>query len=716
MAPSTVPGPVASAPSSTTASPALDLLRRLTGNPEAEFREGQLEAIEQIVERRGRVLCVQRTGWGKSAVYFVATAMLRAGSPGVPGAGPTILVSPLIALMRNQLDAAAALGIEAATVNSSNRDDWEETFERIDRGEVDLLLLSPERLANADFRAAVLPELVRTSGLLVIDEAHCISDWGHDFRPDYRRIAGLVQRLPESAAVLCTTATANDRVIGDVTEQLDGEGQGREGAELMTIRGSLDRPSLRLEVVDMPTQAERLAWLATYLPELAGSGIVYCLTVRDTIAVTNWLDANGIKAEAYSGQVESEERIRIERKLLANEIKCVVATSALGMGYDKPDLGFVVHFQGPGSPIAYYQQVGRAGRGLEQADAVLLRGAEDRDVQDYFIKSAFPPPEQVQQVIGLIEGSDSAVSVGELMNEINLGKARLGLMLKQLEVEGALRKVGSKWKRSGREWVYDEERIRAVTEARRAEQAAMEAYGSDGRCLMEALRSELDDPGAEPCGRCAVCTEPKFAGELDRELSLRAIAQVRDRAIEIAPRKSTPAATGGFPRIPREEQLQPGRALSNWNDAGWGRLVAKGRFKDERYDDDLVAACKALVAGWKPDPAPTWVTCVPSLRRPELVPDFAERLAAALGLPYAAAVSQTRETREQVQMANSRQQFLNVQGAYAIDAEACSRESVLLIDDSVDSKWTLTEVGRVLRRAGVVAVVPLVLASSGLAG
>jgi ATP-dependent DNA helicase RecQ len=703
--------------STTSATPALDLLRRLTVNPEAEFRGGQREAITEIVERRGRVLCVQRTGWGKSAVYFVATAMLREA-----GAGPTILVSPLIALMRNQLEAAAALGIEAATVNSSNREDWEETFERIDRGEVDLLLLSPERLANPQFRANVLPELVKTSGLLVVDEAHCISDWGHDFRPDYRRIAGLVKQLPETAAVLCTTATANDRVISDVTEQLgggsnqDGEGEGGSGAELMTIRGSLDRPSLRLEVVDMPSQAERLAWLATYIPQLQGSGIVYCLTVRDTTTVTNWLDANGIEAEAYSGQVESDERIEIERKLLANEIKCVVATSALGMGYDKPDLGFVVHFQGPGSPIAYYQQVGRAGRGLAEADAVLLRGVEDRDIQDFFIKSAFPPPEQIQQVMELIEASVKPLTVGALMNEINLGKGRLGLMLKQLEVEGALRKVGSGWRRSGREWTYDEERIRAVTEARRAEQKAMEAYGNDGRCLMEALRAELDDPGAEPCGRCAVCTEPKFDAELDRDLSLRAIAMLQERPIEIEPRKSVPSATGGFPRVPRGELLQPGRALATWNDAGWGRLVAQGKFKDEHFDDELVDACKALYSNWKPDPAPAWVTAVPSMRRPELVPDFAERLAAALELPYAAAVRQTRETREQNQLENSRQQFLNVEGAFAVDRSACHPGPVLLIDDSVDSKWTLTEVGRGLRRAGTVAVWPLVLANAGIGG
>ena len=688
-----------------TATPALDFLRRLTRREDADFRDGQLEAIEQIVERRGRVLCVQRTGWGKSAVYFVATAMLREA-----GAGPTILVSPLIALMRNQLEAASALGIEAATVNSSNRDDWAETFQRIAAGEIDLLLLSPERLANPQFRAHVLPELVRTSGLLVIDEAHCISDWGHDFRPDYRRIAGLVKRLPETAAVLCTTATANDRVIADVEEQLGA------GEDLITIRGSLDRPSLRLEVADMPTQAERMAWMATYIPQLQGSGIVYCLTVRDTLNVTNWLDQNGIECEAYSGKVESEDRIEIERKLLANEIKCVVATSALGMGYDKPDLGFVIHFQGPGSPIAYYQQVGRAGRGLAEADAVLLRGTEDRDVQDFFIKSAFPPAELVAKTMAILEEVGRPLSSGALLNQINLGKGRMELMLKQLEVEGALNKVRGGWERSRREWIYDEERIRAVTAARRAEQKAMEEYGRDGRCLMESLRIELDDPEAEPCGRCSICTEPKFAAELDRGLALQAIDMLRARPIEIEPRRSTPTAVGGFSKIPRGEQLEPGRALCLLNDAGWGKLVREGKFKDEHFSDELVEAAAALFKNWNPQPAPTWVTAVPSLRHPELVPDFAERLAKAIGLPYSQAISVANKTKEQSKLENSRQQYLNVQGAYAAERDKGRPGPALLIDDIVDSKWTISEGGGALRRAGTTAVVPFTLASAAVGG
>jgi ATP-dependent DNA helicase RecQ len=396
-------------------------------------------------------------------------------------------------------------------------------------------------------------------------------------------------------------------------------------------------------------------------------------------------------------------------------VKCVVATSALGMGYDKPDLGFVVHFQGPGSPIAYYQQVGRAGRGLTEADAVLLRGAEDREIQDFFIKSAFPPPEKVEAVLELIEAASRPITVGGLMNEINLGKGRLSLMLKQLEVEGAVRKVGSGYKLGGRGWSHDGERIAAVTAARRTEQKAMEAYGNDGRCLMESLRIELDDPGAEPCGRCSVCTEPRFDGELDPELVQAATAMLRSRPIEIEPRRSTPTAAGGFSKLPREQQSGPGRALALLSDASWGRQVKEARVRGERLDEELVDAAAALLGEWAPDPAPAWICPVPSARNPELVPDFAARLAEKLGLPWAPALRLTRETEPQAGMDNSRQQYLNVQGAFAVDRDAVpTREPVLLLDDTVDSRWTLTEAGAALRRAGVVAVWPFALASSGL--
>src|ERR671914_1386716 len=376
---------------------ATELLHELAG-PEASFRTHQLEAVRDLVADRARVLCVQRTGWGKSAVYFLATALLREA-----GAGPALIVSPLLALMRNQIAAAERLGLRAHTINSTNRDAWDEVRALLAADAVDLLLISPERLNNPQFREAMLPLFAERVGLLVVDEAHCISDWGHDFRPDYRRLAEMLERLPDGVAVLGTTATANDRVVADVEAQLRS---GHAAAPLRTYRGPLGRSSLRLEVVELPGQAERLAWLATWLPQLQGSGIVYTLTKRDADMVAEWLNGHGLAAEAYSGEVDTARRVDVEERLLANELKAVVATSALGMGYDKPDLGFVVHYQAPGSVISYYQQVGRAGRGVEHADVVLLRGTEDRRIQDFFIEQAFPRRELVERVLEALDGGE----------------------------------------------------------------------------------------------------------------------------------------------------------------------------------------------------------------------------------------------------------------------------------------------------------------------
>ena len=343
-------------------------LRALAG-PSARLRDDQWAAIRALVADHVRALVVQRTGWGKSAVYFTATALLRAR-----GAGPSVIVSPLLALMRNQIDAAGRAGIRARTVNSANVGDWDEVYAEVAAGHVDVLLVSPERLNNPGFRDQVLPKLITSAGLLVVDEAHCISDWGHDFRPDYRRLRTLLTELPPGVPVLATTATANARVSRDVAEQL---GAGTDG-ETLVLRGSLDRDSLHLAVVSLPAAAQRLGWLAQHLGELPGSGIIYALTVAAAHETAAFLRERGYHVLPYTGKDDPADRQAAEDALLANEIKALVATSALGMGFDKPDLGFVVHLGAPQSPIAYYQQIGRAGRGVDHADVDLAPGPRGR--------------------------------------------------------------------------------------------------------------------------------------------------------------------------------------------------------------------------------------------------------------------------------------------------------------------------------------------------
>ncbi|MGZ4294544.1 MAG: RecQ family ATP-dependent DNA helicase [Solirubrobacteraceae bacterium] len=686
----------------TFATAASERLCALTADDDASFRPGQLEAIHDVVADRARVLCVQRTGWGKSAVYFVATAMLRAA-----GAGPTLIVSPLLALMRNQIAAAERLGLRAHTINSTNRDEWDEVRGRLAADSIDLLLISPERLNNVRFREDMLPLFASTVGLLVIDEAHCISDWGHDFRPDYRRVKDMLDALPSEVAVLGTTATANDRVVGDVLEQLAAS----PDEPLRSYRGPLARTSLRLEVVELPQPAARLAWLVEHLPELEGSGIVYTLTKRDAEQVAGFLSANGLGASAYSGEQDSEGRIATEERLLRNEVKAVVATSALGMGYDKSDLTFVVHYQAPGSVVSYYQQVGRAGRGVEHADVVLLRGSEDRRIQDFFIEQAFPARERVDAVLQELDAAGPAGrSTRELMTVVNLGMGRIEAMLKILDVEGAVRREGSRWTSvPGADWRYDAERYAEVTALRRTEQEAMAAFGADGRCLMRALQEELDDPDPRDCGRCSVCTAPRFGRPPDPGLVELAARHLRSTPVTLEVKKMAPDAAGTMRKIPDDALTETGWALARFGDGGWWPAVERGLTAGE-FEPDVVSGLADLLRATGTDVA--WITTVPSARSPEVTARLAERLAAELGARHIPLVARTEDRPPQREMANAVQQAANVRGAFRVTDRPPPGTGVLL-DDRRSSGWTLAMVGGQLRRAGAERIVPLALGTLG---
>jgi ATP-dependent DNA helicase RecQ len=684
---------------------ACELLRVSLG-PEAIFREGQLEAITALVDDRARVLLVERTGWGKSIVYFIAAKILREG-----GAGPTILISPLLSLMRDQLRMAReGLAVEAHTINSGNRADWDLVDALLEADEVDVLLISPERLGNERFRQNTLALIQSGIGMFVVDEAHCISDWGHDFRPDYGRIRSLVALLPGNVPLLATTATANDRVVADVEDQL--------GPDLLVIRGPLGRDSLRLQAIPLADQGERLAWLAAHLDELRGSGIIYCLTVADCERVATWLNTKGFAVEAYHGQLGDDERIALEQALRDNEVKALIATVALGMGFDKPDLGFIVHFQRPGSVVTYYQQIGRAGRAVAQADVVLLAGGEDDAIEQFFIDSAFPPEANLREIIASIEEHEDGRTVAQLEQTVNLSESQLKKSLKVLELSNAVFKEGPRYLRTANPWAPDTERIEAVTAQRQRELDRMRTFVEAETCLMEFLQRDLDDPTAVPCGRCAVCAGDFIARDVPQDLVLEAIGFLRRLNRPIEPRKQWPngRVQGRSGRIAVALRAEPGRALAIYGDAGWGRLVRSAKYRHERFGDDLVEAAVALISEtWGPEPAPAWLVPMPSLRS-DLVADFARRLADALGIEYREALRKVRETPQQKTMQNSQQQLRNVIGAFEVDPVQISAEPLLLVDDVVDSRWSITECVRLLRAAGTGLVFPFALADSSQSG
>ncbi|MGI5211887.1 DEAD/DEAH box helicase [Plantactinospora sp. CA-290183] len=716
------------------------VLRRLAGE-HARLREDQWRAIEALVVDKRRVLCVQRTGWGKSAVYFVATALLRpaetagatqaaggTGAAGAPGgaagspAGPTVIVSPLLALMRNQVEAAARAGIRARTINSANLDEWDEIAAEIAAGTVDVLLISPERLNNPDFRDGVLPRLAATTGLLVVDEAHCVSDWGHDFRPDYRRLRTFLAGLPAGTPVLATTATANSRVTDDVAEQL---------GDALVLRGTLDRESLRLSVLDLPSPAHRLGWLADHLDRLTGSGIIYTLTVAAAGETAEFLRSRGYAVATYTGQAEDSDRRAAERDLLDNKLKALVATSALGMGFDKPDLGFVVHLGAPPSPIAYYQQVGRAGRAVAHADVVLLPGAEDQAIWRYFASLAFPPEEQVRAVLAALP-TDRPLSTAALEPIVDLRRARLEMMLKVLDVDGAVRRVRGGWVGTGEPWHYDVARLRRVAEARTAEQQAMREYVDTAGCRMQFLRRCLDDPGATPCGRCDRCGGPDLGAEVSAPALAAAQAFLGRPGMEIAPKKLWPTGLEavGVPlrgRIGPAEQALPGRAVGRLSDLGWGgrlRGLVGPDAPDAELPDDVAAAVIEVLKAWAhgdaPWPArPVGVVAVGSRRRPRLVRGLAGRIAEVGRLPLLGEVpARSAESAGGGPRGNSAQRVRALHGAFALPdplAEALAGVTgpVLLVDDLVDSGWTMTMLARLLRQAGAPGVLPLTLAVAG---
>ncbi|NHA67540.1 RecQ family ATP-dependent DNA helicase [Phycicoccus flavus] len=688
-------------------------LRRLVGRDDVDFRDGQLEAVSALVADHARVLVVQRTGWGKSAVYFVATALRRA-----EGAGPTVIISPLLALMRDQIAAAGRAGIRAVTMNSANAQDWDEVRRALADDEVDVLLVSPERLNNPRFRDEQLPDLARRCGLLVVDEAHCVSDWGHDFRPDYRRIRDLLTELPDDVPVLATTATANARVVADVEEQL-----GVGGRPVLTVRGGLARDSLRLGVLRSMSPEQRLGWLLAHLDELPGSGIVYALTVSTAEDVAASLAEAGHPVAAYTGRTDPADRERLEGMLRRNEVKALVATSALGMGFDKPDLGFVVHLGAPNSPVAYYQQVGRAGRATDRADVLLLPGPEDRDIWQYFASVSMPREEQATAVLTALAEAGRPLSTAALETAVDVRRTRLELLLKVLDVDGAVQRVSGGWTSTGRPWEYDAERYDRVAATRRDEQQLMVDYERTEDCRMAFLQRTLDDDSAVPCGRCDGCAGPWYPTDVPDRVVGAARERLQRVGVAVDARAQWPTGMDriGVPvkgKIAPGEQAEPGRALARLSDLGWGQRLREVLREDGPASPELLRACVPVLAEWGWAERPVAVVAMPSRTHPQLVQSLAAGLAEMGRLRPLGSLSYAHDGPTGEMGGNSAYRLAGVWDRVVAGPDLAAALDgcpgpVLLVDDVVSSRWTLTVAARALRLAGAPGVLPFALAVDG---
>jgi len=691
---------------------ALSLLKKAVGN-DAEFRDGQWEAIEYVLTGK-KTLVVQRTGWGKSIVYFIATKLLRE-----QGKGVSILISPLLSLIRDQILAAEKIGLKALSINSDNKKDWEEIYTKVIENDCDVLLISPERLANQSFNRNILGTISQQKGigLLVVDEAHCISDWGHDFRPDYRRIVRISNSLPKNVPLLATTATANNRVINDIKEQI--------GDDLQIVRGNLMRKSLKLQAINLKDQTERLAWIYENINKMPGAGIIYCLTKGDCDRVARWLRSKGINALEYHTSLSEDSiensRLAKEREdlLMNNQVKALVSTVKLGMGYDKPDLGFVIHFQRPGSIVAYYQQIGRAGRQLDTAYTVLLNGAEDDEIHDFFINSAFPSHEELKKVLQVVEDAEEGLSSIEVQKQLNMSGKRIGDCLKMLLLDMAVSYENNRYWRTPNKWEPDLERIARVTQQKNLEMQRMKDFVDYQDCYMQMIANELDDPAKTKCGKCSNCIKNHiFPITVEQHNVIEAKEFFKKSHLIFNSRKQIPknVLSDKTMKISAEMQNENGYALSNYGDAGWGIIVKEDKYRHNYFRDELVDAMIKMIRGTDCINEPgLWLTSIPSIRHPELVKNFAQRVAKNLQIPYKETIIKAVDTKEQKTMENSFQQAKNANEGFALEGNS-PKTPVILIDDMVDSKWTLTICGYLLKSQGVSKVYPFVLASTAAGG
>ena len=684
----------------------LELLRKILSDPEANFRYGQWEAIDKVVNKKKKVLVIERTGWGKSIVYFLSTKLLR-----IKNSGPTIIISPLLSLMRNQVESANQMDINITRIDSTNEKEWDEIYNSISKNIVDAILISPERLSNEMFLENLL-KISNKIGLLVVDEAHCISDWGHDFRPDYQRILSILKKMPRGMPILCTTATANKRVMDDISEQI---------GDLEVQRGGLMRKSLSLQTKEMLSKEERLSWLCQNLQKLNGTGLIYTRTVRDAEKVSEWLKLNGFNVEAYHSRVKdafrntTERREYLEDLLLNNQIKALVTTNALGMGYDKPDIHFVIHYQLPGSLVSYYQQVGRAGRKINNAFCFAMLGREDRKINEYFIYNAFPEENLINNLLNIISDYDG-ISLYNLADKLNVRIGKIEYALKYLSCQSPspIFKDKKFWKKTPVNFYLDKKKINYLMNLRKGELEDMYSYIKEKKCLMQFIGNYLDDIDIEKCGKCQNCKkEELISTEIDENILEKARKFLKNSVEIILPRKQIPnSSIKEYNLKSNKTYYKDGRCLSRWDDGVWGTMVKQDKLKG-RFREEILYQTIKMIKKWNPNPKPTLITYVPSRSKSDLVSSFCSNLAEQLGINFKHLIYKIKDNQPQKLQNNRFAQYRNLDGVFRINKDSLiSDNSIFLIDDVIDSGATLHICSALLFNEGFTDIFPITLSDT----
>lgn len=683
-------------------SKAYEILKCLYG-PTAEFRDGQYEAIEATLTNK-RSLVVQRTGWGKSLVYFICTKILRERKAGV-----TLVISPLLALMDNQIEAAQKVNLKCDVLNSTVKERKSEIIQNLVDGTLDLVLITPETLFTADIKNKIVDGEIKI-GLMVIDEAHCISDWGHDFRLKYMRLKNVIQYLPANVPLLATTATANDRVVNDLKKQL--------GGDVFVSRGPLSRESLSIQILNIQNKIDRYAWILENINKLPGSGIIYCLTQRDCDYLSNFLNEKGICAVPYY----SSDNIDATTNLLAfskNEVKVIVSTIKLGMGYDKGDIAFVIHFQMPANIVSYYQQIGRAGRNIGRAYTFLMYGTEDEEILNYFIRTAFPAQDDMRAVFDSINESDNGLKEAEIKAAINLREKKIDKALMFLENDGLIRFdiADKKYYATGKPFFYDGTHYNEVTQMRYKEMNQLKELIRTNQCYSKFVVNSLDDYTADACGKCKNCCPENSFPETVSDASREIAAQYMERLImPIEPRKkwitcSIPNLGNSFIKIEETKVFnKEGICLAKYGDAGYGELVKRDKYHGDKFCDELIGKSSKVLKTLIDTNGIKYITNVPSLRS-NMVETFTKRLAERCGLEYISVLGK-KAAPQQKEMENSAHQLANAYESFFVIDGSNIPDKVILVDDIVDSKWTFTVCGYRLMEQGCKEVYPFALADS----